>query len=103
MKDSLKRITTRLNPFNSTPAKAVAPAPAPAPAVVVEAEEEGYSSAAAEKVINELVDALEKKNAQMVALVKVNHELTAQLAKSTATLKQFYALPRNKYWNQRKG
>lgn len=100
MKASFRALAAKFRPAKNDPAPAVTEAPALAP--VAEADDtEAYSSAAAEVVINQLVDQLEAKQAQMAALVKVNHELTAQLSKATATLKQFYALPRNKYWSQR--
>lgn len=104
MKASLRALASKLSPFNkSAPSVAAIPSPVAPLAETDDDPEVAYDAAMAENLINQMTDRIELLNGQVRALVKVNHELTAQLAKSTGTLKQFYALPRNRYWSQRSG
>lgn len=75
-----------------------------APAVAAEAEDvDAYSPEMAEQLINSMCDQLEATNARVRALASDNHALTAQLKAANIAISHLNKLPKNKFWNQRKG
>lgn len=102
MKDSLKRIATKLNPFGNAPAKAVESVPA-APVMEVEDDAVAYDAAFAEDMINKMTDRIELLNGQVSGLVKINHTLVAQMTQAKATIAALRKQPKNRYWGTRAG